>query len=92
MKKRSYDLKGIAIVALCDFAAISFSILISLLAVDRSVHLSLNFLWWYLANIAISYVFLILFRLYYFIFESVGLVDTLKILGACLLIFGTGCS
>lgn len=92
MKKRGNDLKGVAVVALCDFAAISLAVLISILAVEKTLHFSLNFLWWYLANIAVSYIFFVLFKLYYFIFDSVGLIDTLKLVGACVLIFATGCS
>ncbi|MDE6075116.1 MAG: polysaccharide biosynthesis protein, partial [Clostridia bacterium] len=53
---------------------------------------TLKILWWYLANLALSYVFLILFRMYYFTFDTVGLIDTLKLVGVAMLTFATGCS
>ncbi|MDE5766003.1 MAG: SDR family NAD(P)-dependent oxidoreductase, partial [Clostridia bacterium] len=53
---------------------------------------TLKILWWYLGNLALSYVFLILFRMYYFTFDTVGLIDTLKLVGVAVLTFATGCS
>lgn len=91
MKKRNNDLKSIIIVALCDFVAIILSLLIALFAVHKgAVDWNLYILYWSLANIAITFVFLIVFKLYYFIFDTVGLIDTLKLLGASVLIFAIG--
>ncbi|MDE7163281.1 MAG: polysaccharide biosynthesis protein [Clostridia bacterium] len=53
---------------------------------------TLKILWWYLGNLASSYVFLILFRMYYFTFDTVGLIDTLKLVGVAVLTFAIGCS
>ncbi len=92
VKKRSSDVKGIAIVALFDFLAVTLASLIAVLAVRKPLYWDLGILWWYLANVGVSFVFLILFRLYYFMFDTVGLIDTLKLVGAAALIFGTGCS
>ncbi len=90
MKKKRSGINGIVVVALCDFAAITLAALIAVLAGD--LEWTLKILWWYLANLAISYVFLILFRMYYFTFDTVGLIDTLKLVGVAVLTFATGCS
>lgn len=71
MKKRSSDVKGIAIVALFDFLAVTLASLIAVLAVRKPLYWDLGILWWYLANVGVSFVFLILFRLYYFMFDTV---------------------
>ncbi len=91
MKKRTSNLKEILLVALCDLAAIVLSALIAVLAVNKSDYWHINLLWWVLANIGASYVFLILFRLYNFTFDTVGLFDTLKLIGATALVFAFGC-
>ena len=57
-----------------------------------AVDWNLKLLWWAFANVAITYAFLIIFRLYYFMFDTVGLIDTLKLVGACVLTFGVGCT
>lgn len=92
MKKRSSDVKGIIIVALCDFVAITLSVLIAVFAAQKEFKPSLGILWWYLCNLGLSYLFLVLFKLYYLMFDNVGLIDTLKLLCASLLIFGIGCA
>lgn len=90
MKKKTSVVNGIVIVALCDFVAITLAALIAVLAGD--LEWNLKILWWYLANLALSYVFLILFRMYYFTFDNIGLIDTLKLVGVAVLTFATGCS
>lgn len=90
MKKKTSGINGIVVVALCDFAAITLAALIAVLA--GNLEWTLKILWWYLANLALSYVFLILFRMYYFTFDTVGLIDTLKLVGVTVLTFATGCS
>lgn len=90
MKKKRSGANGILVVALCDFAAITMAALIAVLA--GNLEWTLKILWWYLANLALSYVFLILFRMYYFTFDTVGLIDTLKLVGVAMLTFATGCS
>ncbi|MCM1438244.1 MAG: polysaccharide biosynthesis protein [Roseburia sp.] len=93
MKKRNNELKGIIAVVLCDFLAMTAATSIAVLAVYRGkIDWNLNLLWWYLANVALSYVFLVLFRSYYFLFDTVGLIDTLKLVLASVLTFGLGCA
>ncbi|MDE7076285.1 MAG: hypothetical protein K2O62_03065, partial [Clostridia bacterium] len=75
MKKKRSGVNGIVVVALCDFVAITMAALIAVLA--GNLEWTLKILWWYLANLSLSYVFLILFRMYYFTFDTVGLIDTL---------------
>ncbi len=90
MKKKRSGVNGIVVVALCDFAAITMAALIAVLA--GNLEWTLKILWWYLGNLASSYVFLILFRMYYFTFDTVGLIDTLKLVGVAVLTFAIGCS
>ncbi len=93
MKKRSSDKRGIIAVALCDFLAITLAMLIAVLSVYRGkIDWNLHLLWWYLANLALTYVCMIMFRLYYFMFDTVGLVDTLKLVCASLIVFAIGCA
>ena len=92
MKKIKNDVKGIIVVAALDFVAIGLATLIAILARNTPVPINLNLLWWFLANVALSYAFLIAFRMYYFMFDTVGLLDTLKLLCASVLIFGIGCA
>ena len=92
MKKKTSDIKGIAIVALCDFVAITLSMVIALLSAQSTITFRWGLLCWYLANIASSYLFLILFRLYYLMLDTIGLIDTLKLMGASVLVFALGCS
>lgn len=86
MKNKSKIIKEIAVLAACDLAAISVSVLLSVLIVTGTVDFNLNLLYWYLSNIAIVFLFFTLFRLYFIVFTSVGILDTLKTLGASLLI------
>ena len=90
--RRKTDILSIIIVALCDFVAMTGAMLLAVFAVHKAINWSIGLLWWYLANLAVSYAFLIVFKLYYFMFDTVGLIDTLKLLGACILIFGVGCA
>ncbi len=87
MNNKYKKLKDIGILVLCDFAAITVSVLLSLLIVNSKVDFCLELLYWYLLNIVTVYVFLALFRLYFIVFTSVGLIDTLKTVGAIIFIF-----
>lgn len=87
--KNYKKLKEIAILAACDFAAITATVLLSQLIANGTVNFCLNLLFWYLSNLVVGYLFLALFRLYFVVFTSVGLIDTLKTVGAALLIFGS---
>ena len=92
MKKIKTSVKGIITVAALDLVAISLATVLAILTWDKTVPLNLNLLWWFLANLALSYAFLITFRMYYFMFDTVGLIDTLKLLGVALLVFAIGCT
>lgn len=87
MNNKYKKLKDIGILVLCDFASITVSVLLSLLIVNSKVDFCLELLYWYLLNIVTVYVFLALFRLYFIVFTSVGLIDTLKTVGAIIFIF-----
>ncbi|MBD5632109.1 MAG: polysaccharide biosynthesis protein [Clostridia bacterium] len=87
MKKNYKKLKELAVVCACDFAALTLSMLFALLIVDGTIAASWDLLYWYLANIGFVYVFFALFRLYFLVFNSVGIVDTLKIIAATVFIF-----
>ena len=88
MKKQYTKVKDISVLAVCDFAAVTLSVVLSLLIVNGGVELSWTLLWWYISEIATVAVFFNLFRLYSIVFTSVGIIDTLKVLGAavCVLI------
>ncbi len=83
---------GIAIVAACDFVAIILSSILAVFAVQKTVTPSWGLLWWILANIAVVYIFFLLFRLYNFVFDTIGLMDTLKLICAVALSCGMGFS
>lgn len=81
MRKRlQLNAKKIIAVALCDLVALTASMLLSLLIVTEHVNWCLDLLYWYLSNIVVMYVCFMAFRLYSFVFGSVGLVDTLKVI------------
>jgi len=86
-KKNLPKIKDIAIVAACDFAAITFSVLISAFIVFGIEWPGIDILFWYLANIVTVYLMFVIFRLYSFMFTTVGIMDTIKIVGATFLIF-----
>ncbi len=90
VKKYNYKFTGILIVALLDLAAICLALLIAMASANKCIPQDINQLWWCLANIGITYVFFLLFRMYYFLFDTVGLVDTLKLIGATVLVFCFG--
>lgn len=81
MRKRlQLNAKKIIAVALSDLVALTASMLLSLLIVTEHVNWGLDLLYWYLSNIVVMYVCFMAFRLYSFVFGSVGLVDTLKVI------------
>ncbi len=86
MKNGYMKFKEVAILAACDFAAITVAVLLSLLTANGTVDFCLELLYWYLLNLAVGYLFFALFRLYFIVFTSVGIVDTLKTVGAALCI------
>ena len=94
MKNKYKKIKEIGILAACDFAAITVSVLLSLLVANGAVEFRLDLLYWYLMNLVVGYLFIALFRLYFIVFTSVGIVDTLKTVGAaaCILAANIGFS
>ena len=55
MNNKYKKLKDIGILVLCDFAAITVSVLLSLLIVNSKVDFCLELLYWYLLNIITVY-------------------------------------
>lgn len=87
MKNKYKKILDIGLLVLCDFIAITVSCLLSLLIVNSKVNFCLELLYWYLLNLSIVYAFFILFRLYFIVFTSVGIIDTLKTVGATIFVF-----
>lgn len=87
MKNKYKKILDIGLLVLCDFVAITVSCLLSLLIVNSKVNFCLELLYWYLLNLSIVYAFFILFRLYFIVFTSVGIIDTLKTVGATTFVF-----
>lgn len=92
MKNKYKKIKEIGILAACDFAAITASVLLSLLVANGTVDFCLDLLYWYLLNLVTGYLFIALFRLYFIVFTSVGIVDTLKTVGAAACILAANVS
>lgn len=92
VKRKTGNVKEIIIIMLCDLAAILLSGLIAILAVNKGIRWDVKLVWWFLANVGVSYLFLFLFRLYNFTFDTVGLLDTIKLIGVTSLVFAMGCS
>lgn len=92
MKNKYKKIKEIGILAACDFAAITASVLLSLLVANGTVDFCLDLLYWYLLNLVTGYLFIALFRLYFIVFTSVGIVDTLKTVGAAACILAANIS
>lgn len=87
MKKQSKQIKEILLLVGLDLAAIVASVALSLLIVNNSIHFNSQLWIWLSVNIAIVYLFFALFGTYNIVFTSVGIIDTLKTLCACLCIF-----
>lgn len=80
-------LKDALILAGLDLLAIVASMALSLLIVNMQIDLTLSVLYWFLINVATTYLFFALFRLYTIVFTSVGLVDSLRAFCATLCIY-----
>lgn len=87
MKKQSKQIKEILLLVGLDLAAIVASVALSLLIVNSSIHFNSQLWIWLSVNIVIVYLFFALFGTYNIVFTSVGIIDTLKTLCACLCIF-----
>lgn len=82
---------GIGVLVVCDFFSISIAAALAIIVVNESIDFSVygwNLLYWYLVNLVVGYVFIALFRLYFIVFTSVGIIDTLKTVGAMVCILG----
>lgn len=88
MKRQFTKVKDILLLAACDFVAVTLGVVFSLLIVNGRLEASWPLLWWYLSELATVAIFFNLFRLYSIVFTSVGIIDTLKVLGAatCVLV------
>ena len=95
MSKKKREITGVLLIVLCDLAAVTLSMLVALLATEKGIPVKF-YGWrlpvWYVANVAAALLFLELFRLYRIVFDSIGLFDTLKLVGASLCIFAVGLS
>lgn len=95
MSKKNREISGRVLIALCDLAAVTLAMFIAVLATDKYIPFE-SYTWrlpvWYLANAAVTFLFLEVFRLYRIVFDSIGLFDTIKLLIACLCIFSVGLS
>lgn len=88
MRKRRLKERDNIVIAICDFLAVTLSMLISMLIVHGEIIWAWDLLYWYLCNIATAAVFFLAFRLYSMSLRSVGIFDTLKVLAANLCILG----
>ena len=75
---------------LCDFAAIIIALVVGMFSVNKCISSTWQFWVWCVANLSATYIFFVLFRTYYFMFNTIGLVDTLKLVIACLCILCVG--
>lgn len=95
MRKSKRELSGRLLIALFDLVAVTLAVFMAVLATDKYIPFG-SYGWrlavWYFANLAITFFFLELFRLYRIVFDSIGLFDTLKLVGAVLCIFSVGLS
>ena len=89
MKISKRKIKDIAIIALGDFVCMSLAFVLAYLIVESTIEPSLDLLWVYLANVFTVFFFFALFRLYFFVFTSVGIVDVLKMVGAVCMVLAT---
>ncbi len=87
MKKQSKQIKEILLLVGLDLAAIVASVALALLIVNNSIHFNSQLWIWLSVNIVIVYLFFALFGTYNIVFTSVGIIDTLKTLCACICIF-----
>ncbi len=76
----------IALFALSDLVSVFLSMIVALAITERSVDFDLNFLYWFLFNFGVVYASFILFRVYSIITRSAGLLDSLKLYIAVILI------
>lgn len=87
MKVNYKRIKDIVLLASLDFAAILVSMVLAILIVYSSLPLNMYVLYWLLINLVVVYLFFALFKVYYIVFTSVGIVDTLRTFCACLCIY-----
>ena len=90
--KNYHGWKGYIVIAVCDFLAVTLSMLISVLIVHERFILAWDLLFWYLSNLAVVGVIYLLFRLYSLSLRAVGIFDTLKVIvaGLCILCINFG--
>lgn len=89
MKISKRKIKDIAIIAFGDFVCMSLAFVLAYLIVESTIEPSLDLFWVYLANVFTVFFFFALFRLYFFVFTSVGIVDVLKMVGAVCMVLAT---
>ena len=87
MKNKYKKILDIALLAFLYLISISASLVLSLLIVHAKVEPTMDLLYWYLINLVVVYVFFAVFRLYFIVFTSVGIVDTLRTMCAVLCVY-----
>ncbi len=86
--KNTYKkIKDFLILALLDLVAFTGAMVLSLLIVNARIEFNMHLLYWVLINLSIGYVFFALFRMYYIVFTSVGIIDGLRTFCAALCIY-----
>ena len=83
---KSVKIRSLILTMLCDLVAIFLSMIIAQGVTYRSLTFDLDFLWWFLLNFGIVYLSFILLRVYRIIMRSAGILDSLKLYAAVLLI------
>ena len=86
-KNNKDKIKEIAIVVCCDFLAICIATILAILTVFATIPVRWELVVWFFVNVVAVYFFFTIFRLYFFVFNSVGLIDTLKVILAAVCIF-----
>ncbi len=87
LKNQYKKIKDIAILALCDFLAMTACMVFSILIVHMKIDFTLSLLYWFLINLAFGFIFFALFRMYFIVFTSVGIIDGLRTFCAAICIF-----
>ena len=87
MKINRKNILDIFILVLLDLAAVSLSAILAVLMTHENFNVSWNVLYWYFINIACTFFFFSLFRLYTIVLTSAGVTDTLKTVGALICIY-----
>lgn len=87
IKLSVHKIKEIIFLAACDLVALTGAMVLALLMANGSITWNLNVLYWYLVNLGAAAFFFVIFRMYSIVLNSAGLMDTLRILLACICVY-----